>query len=86
LRTKPGDSILEPASHLAELDVAEEAKARIGRDAVEDLDDLLDLQMIGGHAVAHQSERHRQPIEHVHVNGKLFLFEQVLGSIKGRWA
>ena len=70
----------------AELHIAEETKTRIGGNALKYLGDGLDLQVIGRDAVAHQAERHRQFVEHIDLDGKLLLLEQMLGGVKRRRA
>ena len=49
----------------ADLDVAEEAEARLRRDLLEDARDGLDLRMVRRDALAHEAPRRRQPLEQV---------------------
>ena len=65
-----------------QLDVAEEAKARVGGDAVERGGDGLDLLVVGRHAVAHQSERRRQPVVQIDLDDQFTFLEEALGGIE----
>ena len=56
----------------AKFDVAEKPETRPGRDGVEDFRDGLDLQVIGRHPAAHQPERRRQPIVHIHFDDEVW--------------
>ena len=50
----------------AELDVAQESHRRLVEHLAQCGGDRLDLGMVRGHAVAHEPERARQPVEDVH--------------------
>ena len=69
----------------AELDVAEEAEARVRRDCVVGPGDGLDLRVIGRDAVAHQPVRRGQPVEHVDLDRRSSaLLEEMLGGVERR--
>jgi hypothetical protein len=69
---------------LAQLDVAEEAKARVGGDLVERRRHRLDLLMIGGDTRADQPVGRRQPVVEVHGRDETLLPEQVVGGVVTR--
>ena len=60
----------------ADLDVAEEAEAGALRDPLERARDGLDLGVVGRDAEPDEAPRRRQPVEHVHLDGRLLAREQ----------
>jgi hypothetical protein len=72
---------------LAETDVAEEAKARVGGGLLVDPRDRLDLRVVGGHAGAHQPPGCGQALEHVDLEidgmpARPRVLEQVSGGVE----
>ena len=65
----------------ADLDVAEEAEARLGRGALERARDGLDVRVIGSDAEPHEPPRRRQPLDHVDLDLEVAR-EQRGGSIE----
>ncbi len=70
----------------ADLDVAEEPKARALRDLLEGARDGLDLRVVGGDAEPDEPPRRRQPVEHVDLDGRLVAREQRAGRVEPRRA
>ena len=66
----------------AELDAAEEAKARMRRDLVEGAGDRLDLLVIGRDAGTDEAVRCGHAIEQVDLDDDVLLLEEVIGGIE----
>ena len=66
----------------ADLDVAEKAEARTLRDALEGARDGLDLRVVGRNAEPDEPPRGRQPIEHVHLDGRIVAREERSGRVE----
>src|SRR5205823_12074605 len=67
---------------LAEVDVAEEAKARMFGGLLVHAADRLDLRVVGGDAGAHQAPRSGQALEHVDLDGADGVLQQVPGGVE----
>ena len=67
----------------ADLDVAEKAKTRPLRDALEHARDRLDVRVVGRDAQAYEPPRRRQPVEQVDLDGGVGC-QQLPGGIEPR--
>ena len=81
------DRVVEPLQLfdldvLADLDVAEEAKALARRGFFVDADNRLDLRMVGGDTAADQPKRGRQAVEQVDLGVQVAVFEDVLSGVE----
>ena len=70
----------------AELDVAEEAEARVRGGLREAPCDRLDLLVVRRDAGAHEPVRRRQAVEHVDPDIESWLAQQLFGRVKRRRA
>ena len=68
----------------ADLDVAEEAEARLERDLLEGARDRLDLRMVGRDAEAHEAPGRRQPLDHVDLDRDVGAEQRAGGVEAGR--
>jgi hypothetical protein len=66
----------------AELDAAEEPKARMRRHLVEGRGDGLDLLVIGRHAGADEAVRGGHAVEEVDLDGVALLLQQMVGGVE----
>ena len=66
----------------AELDAAEEPKARMCGHLVEGRGDGLDLLVIGGHAGAHQAVRRGHAVEEIDLDDVGLLLQQMVGGVE----
>ena len=68
----------------ADLDVAEEAKARLLRDALERARDALELRMVGRNAEPDEAPWRRQALDHVHLDAETGVEQSARGIKPGR--
>ena len=68
----------------ADLDVAEEAEARLLGNPLERARDALQLRVVGRDAQPHEPPRRRQPLEHVHLEPRLGVEQRAGGIETGR--
>ena len=80
-RVVVGEQVLARDVH-AEVDVAEEAEARVGGGLLVDAGDGLDLGMVGGDARADQAPGRGQALEHVDLELSRAVLQQVPGGVE----
>jgi hypothetical protein len=66
----------------AELDAAEETKARVRGNFVEGRGDGLDLLVIGRHAGADEAVRRGHPVEEIDLDDAVLVLQQMVGGVE----